>query len=98
MRSFPWLADEGWPYPDAELEVVDPAGDLDDDLLSVMTDTHLLDDLDPLERQVIGARFGLRGTPLRSMKELRADLGLPREDLRHAMGSGLAKLRAHLTA
>jgi hypothetical protein len=32
------------------------------------------------------------------MKELRADLGLPREDLRHAMGSGLAKLRAHLTA
>ena len=98
MRSFPWLADEGWPYPDAELEVVDPAGDLDDDLLSVMTDAHLFDDLDPLERRVIGARFGLGGTPVRTMKELRTDLGLPREDLRGAMGSGLAKLRAHLTA
>lgn len=98
MRSYPWLADEGWPYPDAELEVVDPAGDLDDDLLSVMTDAHLMDDLDPLERQVIGSRFGLRGAPVRTMKELRHDLGLPREDLRTAMGSGLAKIRAHLTA
>ena len=98
MRSFPWLADDGWPYSDADLEVIDPAGDIDDDMISLMADVHLMDDLSPLERQVIAARFGLRGAPMRSMKELRADLHMPREDLRDAMGSGLAKLRAHMTA
>ena len=96
MRSFPWLADEGWPYTDADLEVVDLTAEVDDDLLSLRTDTHLFDDLDPLERRLIDARFGLEGAAVRSMKELHRELGLPREDLRVALGSGLAKLRAHL--
>jgi DNA-directed RNA polymerase sigma subunit (sigma70/sigma32) len=57
---------------------------------------HLFDDLDPLERRVIDSRFGLEGQPVRSMKQLHADLGVPRADLRQALGSGLAKLRNHL--
>jgi hypothetical protein len=32
------------------------------------------------------------------MKQLHADLGLPRQDIRIALGSGLAKLRNHLSA
>ena len=51
---------------------------------------------EPLERQVISSRFGLEGMPVRSMKELLADTGLPREDLRQALGSGLEKLRTQL--
>ncbi len=95
--TFLWPAEDGWPYPDAEGELVDPDGGLDDDLLSLRaTPPHLFDDLDPLEREVISARFGLHGAPVRSMKELHADLGVPREQLRLALGSGLAKLRAQL--
>jgi hypothetical protein len=30
------------------------------------------------------------------MKQLHTDLGVPRADLRQALGSGLAKLRDHL--
>ena len=45
---------------------------------------------------MISARFGLGGVPIRSMKQLHADLGLPRADLRQALGSGLDKLRMRL--
>ena len=58
---------------------------------------HLFDDLDPLERMVITSRFGLDGAVPRTMKELHNDLGVPRADLRDALGSGLAKLRTQLS-
>jgi hypothetical protein len=45
---------------------------------------------------LIASRYGLGGTPIRSMKQLHSDLGLPRDELRNALGSGLAKLRTQL--
>ena len=42
------------------------------------------------------ARFGLDGRPVVSMKQLQHELGLPRAELRTALGDGLAKVRAHL--
>ena len=101
MRSFPWPGDGGWPYSDSDGEVADAAEDLgaglDDDLMSVQAlSGHLFDGLDPLERQVLSARFGLAGSPIKSMKELHHELGVPRSDLRTALGSGLAKVRSHL--
>jgi RNA polymerase nonessential primary-like sigma factor len=93
-----WPTEDGWPYPDALGDFVDIAGEADDDLLSITADTHLLDSLSPLEREIVAARFGLRGHEYRSMKQLHADLGLPRQDIRLALGSGLAKLRNHLSA
>ena len=102
MRSFPWPGDDGWPYRDSDGLMADGAEDLaaaiDDDIVSLhAASRRAMAELDPLERQVIGARFGLEGTPIRSMKQLHADTGLPRADLRHALGSGLAKLRTRLT-
>jgi DNA-directed RNA polymerase sigma subunit (sigma70/sigma32) len=102
MRSFPWPGDDGWPYRDSDGVVADGVEDLaamaDDDLLSLQAvSERAMATLEPLERQVIGARFGIDGTPLRSMKQLHADTGLPRAELRLALGSGLAKLRTHLT-
>jgi RNA polymerase primary sigma factor len=99
MSSFVWPSEDGWPYPDTEavgrVEVEDP---YDDDAMALrVANTRLLSRLDPLERQVLAARFGLDGAPVRSMKELGADLGLPRADVRQALGSGLTKLRAQLT-
>lgn len=98
MGTFLWPADDGWPYPDALGDLVDVESDADDELLSVLTDIHLLDSLEPLEREVVSARFGLRGHEVRTMKQLQGDLGLPRNDLRLALGSGLAKLRSRLSA
>jgi DNA-directed RNA polymerase sigma subunit (sigma70/sigma32) len=96
MSSY-WPTEDGWPYPDVEQEEADPHADLDDDLVSLRAGPpHLFDDLDPLERQVIESRFGLGGAPVRSMKQLQADTGVPRADLRDALGSGLGKLRSHL--
>jgi DNA-directed RNA polymerase sigma subunit (sigma70/sigma32) len=96
MSSF-WPSEDGWPYPDVEREEIDRGADLDEDLMSLRAGPpHLFDDLDPLERQVIAARFGLGGAPMRTMKELHAETGLPRADLRSALGSGLGKLRSHL--
>jgi len=93
-----WPTEDGWPYADTEAEPVDLDAEIDDDLMSLMAPPpHLFDDLEPLERQVISSRFGLEGRPVRSMKQLHADLGVPRADLRLALGSGLAKLRSHLT-
>jgi DNA-directed RNA polymerase sigma subunit (sigma70/sigma32) len=98
MRTFLWPAEDGWPYPDTEGELADLAADVDDDLLSVRAPgSHLFDDLDPVERQVIAGRYGLDGHAPRSMRELHNQLGLTRAELRSALGSGLGKLRAHLT-
>jgi DNA-directed RNA polymerase sigma subunit (sigma70/sigma32) len=92
-----WPTEDGWPYPDTVQELIDLDSESDDDLLSLrIPPPHLYDDLDPIEREVIRARFGLNGVPVRTMKELQVDTGLCRADLRSALGSGLAKLRTHL--
>ena len=93
-----WAAEDGWPYPDALGDFVDLAGEADDDLLSVTVDTHLLDSLDPLEREVVSAQFGLRGHELRTAAQLHDDLGLSDATIASALGSGLEKLRIHLSA
>ena len=99
MRTFLWPAEDGWPYPDSEAEEVDLASDVDEDLLCLTTpSSHVLDQLSDIERNVVEARFGLGGAPVRSMKQLQASLGLPRSELRDALGSGLSKIRAQLTA
>src|SRR6202521_2779873 len=92
-----WPTEDGWPYRDSGPELEDPDAELDDDLLSIRVPAlHLLDRLNPLERQVIAAHYGLSGPP-RTMKQLHADLGIPRADLRDALGSGLTKLRSQLS-
>ncbi|MBA3654065.1 MAG: hypothetical protein H0W70_07705 [Actinobacteria bacterium] len=92
-----WPTEDGWPYHDERREEIDFGAAVDDDVLSLQVETHLLDDLEPLERQVIEAHYGLTGASPRSMKEIRGDLGVARADVRSALGSGLAKLRTHLT-
>jgi DNA-directed RNA polymerase sigma subunit (sigma70/sigma32) len=97
MPTFVWPAEDGWPYPDSPDEAIDLDGEADDDLLSVTaTSAHLLDHLNPLEREVVRSRFGLGGYPERTMRELVMETGLPRADLRDALGTGLAKLRSQL--
>jgi DNA-directed RNA polymerase sigma subunit (sigma70/sigma32) len=96
MTSY-WPTEDGWPYHDDAREEVDLAAIVDDDVLSLSMEKHLLDDLNAVERQVIEAHYGLHGAAPRSMKELRSELGMNRADLRSALGSGLAKLRTHLT-
>jgi len=95
-----WPSDEGWPYPDTDAElhhledVPDVGADADDDLVSLhAARLHLLDDLDPLERSVITARYGLDGHQPQSIRDIQHHLGLPRAELRVALGGGLAKLR-----
>ena len=96
MTSY-WPTEDGWPYADTGLEEEAMGAEPDVDLLAVkIPPPHLYEDLEPLERQVITSRFGLAGAPVRTMKQLHADLGVPRADLRSALGSGLAKLRDHL--
>jgi DNA-directed RNA polymerase sigma subunit (sigma70/sigma32) len=91
-----WPTDDGWPYPDTGPDVADLDAEADDDLLSMTVPAgHLLDRLTPLERQVISAHYGFTGAP-RSLKQLHSELGLPRSDLRLALGSGLAKLRLQM--
>lgn len=96
MTSY-WPTEDGWPYRDDAVGDVDLESVIDEDILSLRMERHLLDDLDPLERRVIEAHYGLAGAMPRTMKELRTELGVPRADLRSALGSGLAKLRTHLT-
>lgn len=93
-----WPTEDGWPYHDEGREEVDFAANVDDEVLSLRVERHLLDSLDPLERQVIEGHYGLAGTAPRSMKQLRTDLGVARSDLRDALGTGLSKLRTHLTS
>lgn len=57
---------------------------------------HLLDDLDPIERLAVSARFGIDGAPVRSLREVSRQTGVPHQEVRAAMGSGLAKIRSHL--
>lgn len=97
MPTFIWPAEDGWPYPDGETEVIDLDADVDDDLLSVTApSSHLFDDLEPLERRVITGLYGLGGVPARSFQQLHDELGVPDADLRSALGSGLGKLRTNL--
>lgn len=97
MRTFLWPAEGGWPYPDSGPETADPQGEVDDDLLSLMAcSTHLLDKLNPVERQVIAGHYGLGGRPACSMKQLHTETGMSRSQLRDALGSGLGKLRSQL--
>ncbi len=95
--TFLWPNDDGWPYPDAGREEIDPNGDVDDDaLLLRAAPMRLFAQLNPLERQVLTAHYGLDGSPARSMKELHNDLGLPRAEIREVLAGGLAKLRSNL--
>ncbi|HEX4979306.1 MAG TPA: hypothetical protein VFV35_04505 [Acidimicrobiales bacterium] len=96
MRTFLWPAEDGWPYPDSEEEQIDVAGEPDLDLLAVRTDRHLLDGLDPVERRVVTASFGLGGSDERSIAQLHDELGMPDTEISHALGTGLQKLRLHL--
>ncbi|MEA2826935.1 MAG: hypothetical protein QOG43_1374 [Actinomycetota bacterium] len=88
-----WPGEDGWAYPDTEKELVDPDGWFDDDAVALRATPPRLDGLDPLERQVIVAHYGIDGSPPRTMKQLHHDLNLPRSDLRTALATGLAKLR-----
>jgi DNA-directed RNA polymerase sigma subunit (sigma70/sigma32) len=97
MSSFLWPNDEGWPYPDTKGETVDLDATPDDETLCLKAaPAQLFDRLDPLERAVITAHYGLEGQVPRTMKELHAEMGLPRAELRDALGTGLAKLRTEL--
>ncbi len=97
MRTFLWPAEDGWPYPDSGPEITDPSADMDEDLLSLRVPSpHLFKQLDPMERRVITTHYGLGGQPARNMKQLHADTGLSRAQLRQVLGSGLDKLRAEL--
>ena len=99
MSTFLWPAEDGWPYPDGDAELVDPDAAVDDDALLLRTaPTHLFDTLSPVERRVVTAHYGLDGSPARSIKELHVDLGMSRAEVREALAGGLAKLRLHLSA
>jgi DNA-directed RNA polymerase sigma subunit (sigma70/sigma32) len=99
-----WPSDDGWPYRDAdtaadEIDVEDPAAVVDEDLVALhVSGSHLFDGLDQLERTVLAARFGFDGGPGATMRELQHQTGLPRADLRHALGDGLAKVRSRLSS
>ena len=96
MRSFLWPED-GWPYPDSKTELPDLDSNIDEDAVLLRSmGTHLFEFLEPLERQVITAHYGLDGSPPRTMKELHHELGMPRAELREVLAAGLAKLRATL--
>jgi DNA-directed RNA polymerase sigma subunit (sigma70/sigma32) len=97
MSSFLWPNDEGWPYPDTQGETIDLGAATDDDVLSLQAaPAQVLSHLDPLERAVITAHYGLGGQTPRTMKQLHAEMGLPRAELREVLGTGLAKLRTEL--
>lgn len=96
MRPYLWPED-GWPYPDSKREQPDLDSTIDDDAMVVRgMGSRLFEFLEPLERQVITAHYGLDGSPPRTMKELHHEMGLPRAELREALASGLAKLRTTL--
>jgi DNA-directed RNA polymerase sigma subunit (sigma70/sigma32) len=97
MRSYVWPSEDGWPYPDGRAELPDLDSNIDEDAIVLRgAGSRLFDLLDPLERQVITAHYGLDGSPPRTMKDLHHDTGLPRTELREALAGGLAKLRISL--
>lgn len=98
-----WRSDEGWPYPDVdelegtEHDPVDLDAEPDEDLLSLHgLGPHLLDGLSALQRAVVAGRYGLDGRPARSMRELQAELGLNRGELRLLLGDALAVVSQRL--
>ena len=96
MRSYLW-SEDGWPYPDSKAELPDLDSNIDEDAIVLRgLGPRLFEFLDPLERQVITAHYGLDGSPPRTMKQLHHEMGLPRAELREALAGGLAKLRATL--
>jgi DNA-directed RNA polymerase sigma subunit (sigma70/sigma32) len=98
MATASFANDDGWPYADTGRELADPVSEPDWDLLSLHTDSAgLLAQLDPVERSVLVARFGLGGGQAQSMKDIRRTTGLDHDEVRAALGSGLAKLRAGLS-
>ncbi len=98
MTTPSFASDDGWPYADTGRELADPNSEPDWDLLSLHTDTpSLMARLDPVERSVLVARFGLGGGQAQSMKDIRRRTGLGHEEVRAVLGSGLAKLRAGLS-
>lgn len=101
MRTYLWPGDSGWPTPDQEevepYDVIDLDAELDLDALTLHAPPpHLFDGLTETERTVLGARFGLGGQPVRTMKELHVELDLSRQELREALATALAKLRDRL--
>lgn len=102
MATYLWPGDAGWPTPmsaeeDDAVDVVDPDAEIDLDALSLHAPPpHLLDDVTPLELAVLRGRFGLGGEPVRSVRRLHDELHVSEAGVRHALDSGLAKLRAHL--
>ena len=93
MRSFLW-AEDGWPYPDGKPELPDLDSNVDEDAIVLRgLGPRLFEWLDPLEKQVITAHYGLDGAPPRSMKELHHEMGMSRTELRDVLAGGLAKLR-----
>lgn len=98
MRSYVWPSEDGWPYPDGRPELPDLDSNVDEDAIVLRgAGSRLFELLEPLERQVITAHYGLDGTPPRTMKELHHETGLPRTELREALAGGLAKLRISLS-
>lgn len=101
MATYLWPGDTGWPTAEGEEpddDVADLAGEIDLDALCLHAPPpHLWDDLTVLERRVVRARFGMDGDLVRSLHELHAE-GVDRRQLREALDSALAKLRARLTA
>jgi hypothetical protein len=101
MTTYLWLGDTGWPTAegdDAESapDVVDLDGEVDIDVLSLhVPPPHLWDDLTPLERRVVRARYGMDGDVLRSLRQLHDD-GIDRAQVRAALDSALSKLRDRL--
>jgi DNA-directed RNA polymerase sigma subunit (sigma70/sigma32) len=78
-------------------DAADVAAELDLDALSLHAPPpHLFEDMTSAELTVLGARFGLGGQRVRSMKELHTELDLSRQELRTALASALDKLRARL--
>jgi DNA-directed RNA polymerase sigma subunit (sigma70/sigma32) len=99
MSTFLWPSEDGWPYPDADVEQEDPEAWVDDDaLLLKAAPMHLFESLDPIERRIVTAHYGLDGNAPRSVKELHTELGMSRAEVRTALVSGLEKLRLNLSA
>ena len=98
MRPYLWPED-GWPYPDGKEELPDLDSNIDEDAMVLRgLGPRLFEWLDPLEREVITAHYGLDGAPPRTMKERHHQMGMSRAELRDVLAGGLAKLRDGLSA
>ena len=86
------LRDQGTPVRSAS----EPDLDTDTDDPTKVLIRQIIGAVSQYERAVIRGRYGLDGAPERSLKQLQADLGVPRTELRDALGSGLSKLRSQL--